>query len=188
MERFNLVGQRFGRLLVLRDVGTHPRSRKSQWEAVCDCGAQKVFLGTRLTSGQTKSCGCLLKDRLRELKSLPSGIAAKNQVWRRYQKDAVRRNLPWNLSFEDFHCLTGNPCHYCDALPSNEFGWRNDASYNGTFVYNGIDRKDNSKGYTLDNVVSACNTCNKAKRTMTYDQFIAWLIRAGQKQMQERNR
>lgn len=47
-------------------------------------------------------------------------------------------------------------CHYC--------GRSLDVS-NGQKKLNGysIDRKDNGKGYTLDNIVLCCNRCNMAK-------------------------
>ena len=31
------------------------------WNCVCDCGKDCVIVGTNLTSGRTKSCGCLAK-------------------------------------------------------------------------------------------------------------------------------
>jgi hypothetical protein len=48
---------------------------------------------------------------------------------------------------------------------------------NGTFTRNGIDRKDNSKGYTIDNVVSCCFICNKGKWTQSVGEFKTWLTR-----------
>jgi len=37
--------------------------------------------------------------------------------------------------------------------------------------YNGIDRIDNTKDYTLDNCVPCCKNCNYAKRTLTQHDF-----------------
>lgn len=55
--RINLVGQRFGRLVVeafceSEDQGTH-------WVCICDCGKRNVVLGHSLKAGLTRSCGCL---------------------------------------------------------------------------------------------------------------------------------
>ena len=36
----------------------------------------------------------------------------------------------------------------------------------------GIDRVDNTLGYTSNNVVSCCTECNFMKRTMNYQTFI----------------
>ena len=35
------------------------------------------------------------------------------------------------------------------------------------FVYNGIDRVDNSKGYTLNNILVCCYDCNTKKGAIT---------------------
>lgn len=44
-----------------------------------------------------------------------------------------------------------------------------------TFKYNGIDRVDNSKGYTITNCVTCCKTCNSAKSNMTTSNFLEWI-------------
>jgi hypothetical protein len=43
---------------------------------------------------------------------------------------------------------------------------------NGDFVYNGIDRRENSIGYTLANCVSCCGPCNMMKKVLSYAEFI----------------
>lgn len=52
----NLVGQRFGKLRVLKlagkDSGNH-----YQYLCICDCGKEKIIRASSLTSGNTKSCG-----------------------------------------------------------------------------------------------------------------------------------
>lgn len=58
MIKLNLKGQRFGNLTVIEDVGN---AGISKWLCKCDCGAETVVYGSNLTSGQTKSCGCLKK-------------------------------------------------------------------------------------------------------------------------------
>ena len=61
----NLVGQRFGRLVVLREYGRDKRG--IIWECLCDCGTI-VYVHTRdLNIGKTKSCGCLRRDINREM-------------------------------------------------------------------------------------------------------------------------
>lgn len=44
-------------------------------------------------------------------------------------------------------------------------------------MINGIDRVDNTKGYSIDNCVAACRRCNVAKADMTPDQFREWVLR-----------
>ncbi len=52
----NLVGKRFGRLLVLEKSETI--GIKTRWDCICDCGNYKTINATNLMSGNTKSCGC----------------------------------------------------------------------------------------------------------------------------------
>ena len=61
MAKFtDLVGQKFGRWVVLENVG------KGKWLCRCECGTERVVLATHLNSGKTKSCGCLRKQLCHE--------------------------------------------------------------------------------------------------------------------------
>lgn len=53
----NLVGQKFGRLLVLSECGRDSDGAIT-WNCVCDCGNHCVVTGKRMKSGNTTSCGC----------------------------------------------------------------------------------------------------------------------------------
>lgn len=58
----DLTGQRFGRLVALRKTGYYvwPCGRNSNiWLCKCDCGNEKKVTTSNLTSGHTRSCGCL---------------------------------------------------------------------------------------------------------------------------------
>jgi len=62
--RLQLVGQRFGRLVVEAYAGsTHSGSR---WRCLCDCGNYTETYGFALRDGTTQSCGCLSLQRLAE--------------------------------------------------------------------------------------------------------------------------
>lgn len=57
MPVLDLAGRTFGRLTVLERTGS--RSGKSLWRCRCSCGTETVVLSTYLTTGDTRSCGCL---------------------------------------------------------------------------------------------------------------------------------
>ncbi len=61
----NLIGKRFGRLVVIERAGV----RKSHvlWKCKCDCGNETITWGLNLRHSRTKSCGCLHKERVREM-------------------------------------------------------------------------------------------------------------------------
>lgn len=61
----NLVGQRFGRLLVIGEAKNYitPKGKEyTQWTCKCDCGKEVVVRATSLKSGDTTSCGCYMKE------------------------------------------------------------------------------------------------------------------------------
>lgn len=63
MSKNNLIGQKFGRLTVLKDSNKRSKNGSIYWTCQCDCGNIKDILGTQLISGQTKSCGCIRKEK-----------------------------------------------------------------------------------------------------------------------------
>ena len=73
-KRQNLIGQRFGRLTVVAQAEDYifPNGEcRSQWMCKCDCGNEKVVSGKYLIRG-TKSCGCLAKEIMSEVKHQPN--------------------------------------------------------------------------------------------------------------------
>ncbi|KKK79167.1 hypothetical protein LCGC14_2836230 [marine sediment metagenome] len=67
----SLVGQRFGRLTILKYVGKYVslngNGRHSLWECLCDCGQVKIIQRPALISGATVSCGCYNAENARKL-------------------------------------------------------------------------------------------------------------------------
>lgn len=67
-KQLELTGQKFSRLSVIgfagmgQDVG-YTTSRSSYWDCRCDCGRRCIVAGYNLSSGHTRSCGCLSRDR-----------------------------------------------------------------------------------------------------------------------------
>lgn len=59
----DLYGMKFGKLTVIKRMGSN-KYKKALWLCKCDCdGNEKVYIGTELISGHTKSCGCYAKER-----------------------------------------------------------------------------------------------------------------------------
>ena len=61
-KAIDLTGQVFGRLTVLDRAGT-AKCGAAMWRCRCECGAEKVVMGSSLRNGNTLSCGCLLRER-----------------------------------------------------------------------------------------------------------------------------
>lgn len=73
-----------------------------------------------------------------------------------YKRGALRRGYVFELTLEEFNNLWNAPCSYC-AEPINGIG---------------IDRINNSIGYTLNNTCACCTDCNMMKGKMSKEQFI----------------
>lgn len=63
----NLLGQRFGRLVVIEDGGID-KWHLRRWICQCDCGTIKSIPARYLIKGKTLSCSCLQKDFVSKLK------------------------------------------------------------------------------------------------------------------------
>jgi hypothetical protein len=68
-------GQRYGRLVVLREAGRESPTGARMFSRGCDCGGTTTVRGANLTSGHTRSCGCLLEEyRRRGPRARPTAI------------------------------------------------------------------------------------------------------------------
>jgi len=60
-EKASLIGKRFGRLVVLEETR---KGNSVAWICKCDCGGEKITRTNLLTSGKTRSCGCVHTEML----------------------------------------------------------------------------------------------------------------------------
>lgn len=168
-----MIGQKFSRLLVV--APDKPKHGRAYWICECECGQRCSASGKALRSGKKRSCGCLRRELARDRAAVLSennrlafGEAGFNLLYATYRCSAETRKLDFELSKCDFKSLTSGICVYCGSEPSQYCG----KETSGFYVYNWIDRKDNTKGYTLENSVSCCGRCNLMKRFMSPAQFI----------------
>jgi len=167
----DLVGKKFGRLTVLRRSYPNSKSGELKWCCKCECGKEKIIFGQNLRGGFTQSCGCLQKETTSHL---PVGLASMRLLIRDYKRGAKKRGYSYELTEEQFAEITKKDCYYCGIKPYNAYS---QLHRNGDYIYNGIDRIDNTKGYTIDNVVSCCKICNHAKNKQTLQEFQDWINR-----------
>jgi hypothetical protein len=142
------------------------------WTFECECGEITKDATGSVRSGRTKSCGCLQREngtRMGRLHALPAGAASRNHVLAMYKRTATRRGLTWEIPDELFDVLVTGDCHYCGISPANLRQPFN--GENGGFTYNGIDRLNREQGYTFDNVVSCCWSCNRMKGPLSEEEF-----------------
>ncbi len=167
----NLLGKKYGRLLVVAkaDSVKYNSGHHAQWECVCECGKIKIVRTSALMSGDTVSCGCYKRDRVMK----PNGVASFNLFIYNYKRSAKNRNIDFLLSNEEIKEIISQNCNYCGAEPKeyNRSAQKKNKT-NGNILANGIDRIDNSKGYTKDNCVPCCSYCNSIKNDKTKKEFL----------------
>ena len=157
----------FGRLTVKTVAGKNKQG-SYLWLCLCECGKEKIIVGSDIRRGLTTSCGCYATEKRKE-KHLGFGISSRNEIYAIYKKNASKRKLIFDITIEQFESLSKQACVYCGELPKQEA--RKD------FIYNGMDRVDSTKGYNLENVVPCCGICNRAKYTLTVKEFKEWVIK-----------
>lgn len=112
------------------------------------------------------------RDRIRE--SSKRTRERNPEKWRMYARDYYAQNLSLKVQFqrlnatakergygvamtlEDFSNIVASPCAYCGEKA----------------LRRGIDRIDNSIGYTKENAASCCKICNYMKKTLSVQEFL----------------
>ena len=165
-------GDKYGRLTCVefKYMGNHHRS---YYLFRCDCGNERIILGSGVVSGNTRSCGCLATE-VRKSKRLPDNQSELTAIILGYKRHAKERGFKFLLDRDFVRNIINKNCHYCDIPPSNNKKTKH--SIEG-LNFNGIDRVDSFKDYTPDNVVPCCRVCNNAKSNYTTEAFLAWVKR-----------
>ena len=57
------AGERYNRLTLIKKVGRE-KSGNARWLCKCDCGTEFETALCNVTSGHTKSCGCLRSEQI----------------------------------------------------------------------------------------------------------------------------
>jgi hypothetical protein len=160
----HLENKVFGKLKVLKFKG-YTKHGKRIWSCECECGRVKNIVGSSLITGKTQTCG----GYAHRSTTKPYGEAAFNRLFYIYTKSAKDRDYEFKLTSDEFRYLTKQNCFYCDLPPGSVF---KAARMYGPYIYNGIDRKDNLKGYTKENSVPCCGVCNTIKMDLSYEVFL----------------
>jgi hypothetical protein len=105
---YDHTGRRFGRLTAIRHLG--PRDGKHHlWEVLCDCGTSTETRIADLTSGNTKSCGCLMREKAS--KRLTTHGFSGSPAYQRWGRMIQRCHDP---NATDFHHYGGRGIIVCD--------------------------------------------------------------------------
>ena len=160
----DISGRRFGRLVAVRYV--YSKNHRRFWECICDCGAQCIIRQDQLTTGKTRSCGCLSRDvksessrNASERKKAVAEAKASERKRTSLKKENPRLYRIWHSmksrcyysKNKCFNSYGGRGISVCDSwkLSFNEFAmWALANGYSDTLT---IDRIDVNGNYCPQN-------------------------------------
>ena len=136
--RLQLIGQRFGRLVVIADAGR--QGKRSLWHCRCDCGGEKTVVGTKLREGAIKSCGCMCSAG----NNKTHGLSATTEyaVW------ICMMHRCYNPKRRDYRHYGGRGIRVCARWKKFE-NFYADMSPRPPGLT--LERRNNDKGYNMEN-------------------------------------
>lgn len=88
----DLLGKEFGRLTVIAEAG-RTNDRHILWECKCTCGRIVNVSSKELSSGHTKSCGCLQKETIKKIRYKHGDRGSRlYSVWRTMKRRCENKN------------------------------------------------------------------------------------------------
>jgi hypothetical protein len=82
-----------------------------------------------------------------------------NSRYLRSKYNASKRGKTFTLTLEEYTSFISLPCYYCQTSIAEETG-------------SSLDRKNNERGYEIDNVVTCCRYCNRRRaKSMSSEVF-----------------
>lgn len=144
MKLQNLVGKKYGRLLVIKRIKSV--NGKTKWLCKCDCGNECVVYATSLKSGNTQSCGCYKRENAKKLYStVRQNDKRLYAVWNGIKQRCTNPNN------NAYHNYGGREIKICNEWANNYksfYDWAISAGYKKGKE---IDRIDNDGNYEPDN-------------------------------------
>ena len=141
-KKIDLTGKRFGRLIVLHE--TDIIYSPSRWVCICDCGKLKESRGTGLTTGDIKSCGCLIKDFNREKVVHGKTKTAEYRAWISAKSRCYNKNCAF------YYCYGARGITMIDKWVNSFETFFKDMGTKPTRKHS-LERIDNNKGYCKGN-------------------------------------
>ena len=148
----NIVGKKFGRLLVVRYEDTPTSDLGHVCTCICDCGKEKQILQNSLVTGKTKSCGCLRVENMKAKKGSDHYNYNPNLT------DEQRLKNRYRMSDGDFSVwskmVKERDNYTCQICGDNKGGKLNSHHINAWNAFP-------EQRFDLDNGVTLCVDCHK---------------------------
>lgn len=147
----DLLGQRFGRLLVIEDTNKKDKYRNEIWKRQCDCGNIVFKSSALLRSKHCNSCGCLQRElsakRLSK-RMKTHGYGTKDRLHRIWTSIHTRC---YNKNDKTYKNYGGRGIKVCKEWQNDFMSFRNWSIANGYQENLTIDRIDVNGNYEPNN-------------------------------------
>lgn len=144
----DLTGRVFGRLTVISPA-PHSPPEKTRWNCLCVCGNTPVVSTSELQTGDTKSCGCLAREKTREI-SFKHGCASRGHISPEYSVWNGMKSRCYNEKADKYKHYGGRGIAVCDRWKDNFENFLADMGKRPSSKHS-IERIDNDKGYSPEN-------------------------------------
>jgi hypothetical protein len=163
----NLGNQKYENFIVMDDY--IQKNGSIYWICKCICGNIFQASSQHIRKNIIYSCGC----KRRRKNGISSYDFNAKRKYEQYKIGAKNRGLCFDLTLNEFISITQRNCYYCNSKPSqiHVVKYKSELNNNEPFIYNGIDRIDNDKGYKINNCVPCCGFCNKMKHKNSFNDF-----------------
>ena len=147
----DLIGQRFGRLIVIRQEG-RTKNKQVKWLCKCDCGNEAVVTTSHLKLGHIKSCGCLLKETTIERNK--KRIGENSPRWNSELTDKDREGRRKQQGYNEWSYKVKEKADFICNICGQK---------HGDIVSHHLESYNSNKNLRLDvnNGVCLCDKCHK---------------------------
>ena len=142
----DLTGRKIERLTVIKRDGS--QNKKALWLCECDCGNKIRVLGASLSSGNTKSCGCLQREVVQNVgqSNRKHGMYGTRiyTIWADMKKRCLDKQ---DRAYKHYGARGISICKEWYEF-DNFYTWAKTSGYTDNLT---LDRKDVNGDYTPDN-------------------------------------
>lgn len=139
----DITGLKFGRLTIIKK--SISKGNHSMWECLCDCGKIFIVRGDSVTSGHTKSCGCLVGEMAIKTHTRHNMSHSRPyNIWAQMTERCTNKN-----NIKSFANYIARGITVCGEWKTFEGFWKDmQEGYSDELT---IDRINVNKGYSKEN-------------------------------------
>ena len=137
------TGEKFGMLTAIERLPNYQGKGRTYYKCVCDCGNKKIVSGSSLVTGQTKTCGCIARNKGLFKEYLKLKYDDKRPVYQIYCHKAPNSKVYIGITKQSTSKRWQNGNGYCTQTKFwnaiNKYGWSN---FEHIILEKGLTEKD----------------------------------------------